>query len=269
MNVGRFFSRGLCTGRLLHNKRLEGKVAIVTASTEGIGYAIAKKLLSEGAKVTIGSRRPEKVEAALESLDSPNVIGVPCHVGKASDRRNLLERTLETFGGQLDILVSNAAVNPTFGPTLDTSEDAWDKIMDINVKVPFLLAKEMVPSLNNSPDPSIIFISSIAGYVPMPMLGPYSISKTALISLSKTLSNELGPQGIRVNCVAPGIVKTKFASALTDNDSIAKMALANIPLKRFAVPDEISGIVAFLASKDASYMTGETIVASGGMPSRI
>lgn len=250
--------------------KLSGKIAVVTASTDGIGFSIAQNLARHGAKVMISSRKEANVAKAVAELESEGleVAGRVCHVGKAGDRESLLSNTVDRFGG-LDILVSNAAVNPYFGPTLGCPEEAWDKIFDVNIKSAFLLFKSCVPLFEARGGGSAVFVSSIGGFVPIPALGPYSVSKTALFGLTKALASEVAQDNIRVNCIAPGIVKTKFASALTDNDDIAEKVLENVPLNRFAKPDEMGGVVSFLVSDEASYVTGETIVLAGGMSSRL
>jgi len=250
--------------------KLSGKVAIVTASTDGIGLGIAENLAKHGAHVMLSSRKEANVTSAVEKLKSEglSVSGTVCHVGKESDRENLFKQTVDTFGG-LDILVSNAAVNPYFGPILDCPEDTWDKIFEINVKVAFLLFKESVPLMQQRGGGSAVFVSSIGGFQPISALGPYSVSKTALIGLTKALASEVAVDNIRVNCLAPGIVQTKFAAALTDNDDIADKVLETVPLGRFGKPSEMGGIVSFLVSDEASYMTGETVVVAGGMNARL
>lgn len=177
-------------------------------------------------------------------------------------------KTIKKFGG-IDIVVSNAAVNPQAGPVLETDVAAWDKIFDINVKCAFMLAKETVPYIRKRGGGSIVFVSSIAGLQPFDMLGAYSVSKTALIGLTKATSQSLAVENIRVNCLAPGIVTTKFSSALTQSEMAKEIALANIPMKRFALAEEMGGVVSFMVSEDASYITGEVIVAAGGSPSRL
>ncbi|CAG9793874.1 unnamed protein product [Diatraea saccharalis] len=251
--------------RDLHNKRLKGKVAIVTASTDGIGYAIAKRLGDEGASVIVSSRKEENVNKTVSTLknDGISVEGVVCHVANKDHRKKLFDMAVNKFGG-LDILISNAAVNPTVATTLETPEEAWDKIFDVNVKASWLLAKEAYPELKKRGGGSIVFISSIAAYQPIFPLGPYGVSKTALLGLTKALATELVHDNIRVNCVAPGIVATKFASFLTESESAQERALETVPMKRFGKPQEIAGTVAFVVSEDASYMTGETIVVAGG-----
>uniref|UniRef100_A0A182XYV9 Uncharacterized protein n=1 Tax=Anopheles stephensi TaxID=30069 RepID=A0A182XYV9_ANOST len=251
-------------------KRLTGKVAVVTASTEGIGYAIAERLGQEGAKVVVSSRKQQNVDRAVNDLRSAGleVSGIKCHVANATDRKALFDHAAQQFGG-IDILVSNAAVNPEVGGVLECSESAWDKIFDVNVKCSYLLAKEAVPFLRERKGGSIVFISSIAGFQPFQLLGAYSVSKTALFGLTKAASQELATENIRVNCIAPGVVQTKFAGALQESDAAKEETLSRIPMGRIAQPKEISGVCAFLVSDDASYVTGETIVASGGMPSRL
>ncbi|KAI8426272.1 hypothetical protein MSG28_005159 [Choristoneura fumiferana] len=247
------------------SNRLKGKVAIVTASTEGIGYAIAKRLGSEGASVVICSRKENNVQRAVKDLrkEGITVEGVACHVGNADQRKKLFDTALEKYGG-VDILVSNAAVNPGVSPILETEENIWDKIFDINVKCSWLLAKEAYPNLIKRGGGNIVFVASIAGYQPMSPLGPYSVSKTTLLGLTKAIANEVVTDNIRVNCVAPGIVATKFASAITSSEAGKEQSLSIVPMKRFGKPEEIAAAVAFLASDDASYMTGETVVVAGG-----
>lgn len=250
--------------------KLSGKVAVVTASTKGIGYAIAKKLAKDGAHVIISSRKQANVDKALDSLraDSLSVSGIACHVSKSDDRQKLYSLVKEQHG-KLDILVSNAAVNPYFGNTLGTPESAYDKIFDVNVKATFMLVKELHPLMESSNNPSITIVSSIGGFIPFEALGIYSVSKTTLIGLTKVLAGELGKQQIRVNCLCPGIVKTDFSRALWENDSVAEKIQESIPLQRFAESDDCSGIVSFLASDEARYITGENFVVAGGMQSRL
>ncbi|XP_022665125.1 dehydrogenase/reductase SDR family member 4-like [Varroa jacobsoni] len=244
--------------------RLQGKVAIVTASTDGIGFAIARRLGQEGANIVISSRKQAHVDNAVDQLSKEglSVTGVPCHVGDTAQRANLFKVAKEKFGG-LDILVSNAAVNPSATQVFDTPESAWDKIFDINVKCAFLLTQEALPLLERSSSPSIIYISSIAAYQTMPMLGAYSVSKTALLGLTRAAAVHLAPK-IRVNCVAPGIIKTRFSQLLWEDETVCKEMMEITPLKRLGVPEDISGAVAFLVSDDASYITGEILPVAGG-----
>ncbi|KAL1517692.1 hypothetical protein ABEB36_001427 [Hypothenemus hampei] len=248
--------------------RLVGRIAIVTASTDGIGFAIAERLAKEGAKVIISSRKAQNVEDATKKLtkDGLNVHGLVCHVAKAEDRKRLFAEA-EKHGG-LDILVSNAAVNPEVGGVLDCSETSWDKIFDVNVKSSYLLAKEALPLLRESKAGRIIFISSIGGLQPFNLLGAYSVSKTALLGLVKAAAIQLAPENITVNSICPGIIETKFASAITTGPA-KDFSLSQIPLGRFGRPHDVSGSVAFLASDDGSFVTGENLVVAGGMSSRL
>lgn len=255
------------------SKKLTDRVAIVTGSTEGIGFSIAKRLAEDGARVVVSSRKEAKVMKATDELKLlyPNHIeGVTCHVGDAKDREKLINFTLKKFG-QIDILVNNVAVNPYFGSFLDMQESQWDKIFEVNVKAPFLLTQKVVPHmLKNSrasgDNGAIIYISSIAAYTGMGSIGAYSVSKTALLGLCKNMSMELAQERIRVNVVAPGVIKTKFSSLLWEeddkdnDDAFSPMT----HMKRLGEPDEIGGIVSFLAGPEASYITGENIVVAGG-----
>lgn len=213
-------------------KRLAGRIAIVTASTEGIGFAIAQRLAREGAKVIISSRKEKNVNEAVKILTTEglDVKGLICHVSKQEDRTKLFEEAAKHGG--LDILVSNAAVNPEVGGVLSTSESSWDKIFDVNVKSSYLLAKEALPLLKQSKAGRIIFISSITGLQPMELLGAYSVSKTALLGLTKAAAIEVARDNITVNCVAPGIIRTKFSNAITVQKSAEDKILSKTPLGR-------------------------------------
>ncbi|XP_014284921.1 dehydrogenase/reductase SDR family member 4 [Halyomorpha halys] len=252
-------------------RRLQDKVAIVTASTDGIGFAIAKRLAEEGANVVISSRKEKNVQNALNELHNAGLekaFGITCHVAKKEDRECLFKLVEDKFG-HLDILVSNAAVNPAVGDVFDCPEDVWDKIFEVNVKCAFMLSKEALPLMKKAGRGSIVYVSSIAGFQPISLLGAYSVSKTALLGLTKAGAVDLAKENIRVNCVAPGVIQTKFASALTDTEDVKETILQNIPMRRIGKPNEIAGAVAFLCSDDASYLTGETIIIAGGTPSRL
>lgn len=251
--------------------KLSDRVAIITGSTDGIGFAVAKRMAEDGAKVVISSRKQNNVDRALGELkdEFPNqVAGVVCHVGKEEDQQKLVDYALDQFGS-IDILVSNVAVNPYFGTILDMQESQWDKIFEVNVKAPFMLTKKVVPHmLKNSNKPgdngAIVYISSIAAYSGMAGLGAYSISKTALLGLCKNMSSELAPEGVRVNLVAPGVIKTKFSNVLWENENDNEYFKSLTHLKRLGESHELGGIVSFLCSPDASYITGENFVVAGG-----
>uniref|UniRef100_UPI0037E9A646 dehydrogenase/reductase SDR family member 4 n=1 Tax=Semicossyphus pulcher TaxID=241346 RepID=UPI0037E9A646 len=256
--------------RSMSQSSLAGKVAIVTASTDGIGLAAAQALGKRGAHVVVSSRQQAKVDKAVALLKSQSiqVIGTTCNVGKKDDREKLVQMALDQCGG-IDILVSNAAVNPFFGNMMDVSEEVWDKIMATNVKSALLMTKLVVPHMAKRGGGNVVFVSSVAGYQPMPGLGPYSVSKTALLGLTRALAPELAQDNIRVNCVAPGIIKTRFSSALWDNEDIMDGFTRLMSIKRVGEPEEIGGVIAFLCSDEASYITGETITATGGMGCRL
>lgn len=250
-------------------RRLEGKIALVTAATAGIGLGIVTRLAQEGAHVVLCSRKAANVDATVASLQARNlsVSGMACHVGDSKQIQDLIS-FVERTHGRLDILVSNAAVNPTSGPILHMDESALDKILDVNIKSAVLLAKYAVPIMPKGS--CLVFVSSYSAYNPMPPIAFYAVSKTALIGLTKALAEELGPhEGIRVNCVAPGIVPTKFAAALVDSKEAEEVSVSKTLLGRLGTPGEIASAVAFLCSEDASYVTGETLVVAGGMQSRL
>lgn len=250
--------------------KLAGKVAVVTASTEGIGFAIAKRLATDGASVVVSSRKKDKVEKAVADIKSVSdkVAGIPCHVGKQEDRKLLLDFAVAKFGG-IDILISNAAVNPVMCQILDTPEDAWDKIFDTNVKSAFLLTQAAVPMIEKRGGGAIVYVSSIAAYKPMEILGAYSVSKTTLLGLTKAVAAQCSSSNIRVNCLCPGVIDTKFSAALTGNEESNEMINQAVMMRRCGKPNECAGIVSFLCSDDASYVTGESFVVAGGYFSRL
>lgn len=251
-------------------QNLSGKVAIVTASTDGIGLAAAEALGQRGAHVVVSSRRQANVDKAVSLLRSKDikVMGTTCNVGKAEDRDKLINTTIEQCGG-VDILVSNAAVNPFFGNILESTEEVWDKILGVNVTASFLLTKLVVPHMEKRGGGSVVIVSSVAGYQPMQGLGPYSVSKTALLGLTRALAPDLGHSNIRINCVAPGIIKTRFSAALWENEGVLEEFLKQTCIKRLGQPEDIGGVIAFLCSDEASYITGETITVTGGMNCRL
>mmetsp|Transcript_15885 Transcript_15885/g.34282 ORF Transcript_15885/g.34282 Transcript_15885/m.34282 type:complete len:254 (-) Transcript_15885:363-1124(-) len=249
-------------------RRLEGKVALVTAATAGIGASIAERLGSEGAKVFICSRKQQNVDETLQQLKSKGITaaGCSCHVGSAEHRKRLVEACVQAYG-RIDILVSNAAVNPTAGRIVDTPPEAIDKILDINIKAAVLLVQAALPHMRAGG--AIVLISSVTAFNPPLPIGMYAVSKTALLGLTKGLAAELGPEGLRVNCVAPGIVPTKFSSALVESPELEKQQVESTMLRRLGRPEDMAAAVAYLVSDDAAYVTGETLVVSGGMPSRL
>ncbi|XP_076843450.1 dehydrogenase/reductase SDR family member 4-like [Brachyhypopomus gauderio] len=260
----------ISAARTMSHCSLSGKVAIVTASTDGIGFAAAQALGKRGAHVIVSSRRQGNVDKAVSLLRNDNieVTGTTCNVGNKEERERLVKMAVEQCGG-IDILVSNAAVNPFFGNILESTDEVWSKILDVNVKATFLLTKQVVPHMEKRGGGSVVIVSSVAGYQPMQGLGPYSVSKTALLGLTQALAPELAQSNIRVNCVAPGIIKTRFSSALWQNEEATNELMKRISIKRLGTPEDIGGTIAFLCSEDASYITGETITVTGGINCRL
>lgn len=249
-------------------KRLKGKVAIVTAATAGIGLGIAQRLGQEGAKVVISSRKQQNVNETVALLkgEGLEVTGCVCHVGNKEHLTRLVQVAMEVYGA-IDILVSNAAVNPASGPILEMPESAIDKILDINIKSAILLTKAAAKHLPKGG--SIVYVSSFTAFNPGGPIPMYAVSKTALVGLTKALAEELGPRGIRVNCIAPGFVPTNFSSALFQSPDAREANEAMTLLGRLGTPQDMAAAVAYLASDDASYVTAETLVVSGGMQSRL
>ncbi|KAH9605358.1 hypothetical protein KSS87_011737 [Heliosperma pusillum] len=248
-------------------QRFEGRVAIITASTQGIGFGIAERLGLEGASVIISSRKQKNVDEAVDKLKSKGIeaFGVVCHVSNAQQRKNLIDQTVQKYG-KIDVVVSNAAVNPSVDNILDTKESVLDKLWEINVKASILLLKDASPHLTNNS--SVVFVSSIAGFGPQASMAMYGVTKTALLGLTKALASEMAPN-TRVNSIAPGFVPTHFADFITSNATIRKSVEEKTLLNRLGTTEDMGAAVAFLASDDAAYITGETLVVAGGMPSRL
>jgi NAD(P)-dependent dehydrogenase (short-subunit alcohol dehydrogenase family) len=245
---------------------LEGKVAIVTGASKGIGEAIARVFAQYGAKVVISSRKQADLEVLAEEIKNEyraEVLPLAAHAGDINQLQELLTKTIEVFG-QVDILVNNAATNPVFGPSLDCSGDAFDKIMQVNVKSPFEFAKLVYPFMRQNGGGSIVNISSIAGSTPDPGLGMYSVSKAALNMLTKVLAKEWGIDGIRVNALSPGLIKTKFSQALWENPKMLEHFTKRLPIARMGSVDEIAALVLYLASDASAYTTGVNFQVDGG-----
>ncbi|KAK5984984.1 Short-chain dehydrogenase [Trichostrongylus colubriformis] len=251
-------------------KFLTDRVAIVSASTKGIGFAIAKRLGSDGASVVVSSRKPKNVEDAVNALrlEGIDAAGITAHVGVKEDRKKLINFAVDRYG-KLDILVSNAGVSPHFGDIMSISDSQWDKLLQINVQSALQLTQEAVPHLEASGRGNIVFVSSVAGYSPIEGLGAYSVMKSTLIGLNKALSQSLARRNIRVNAIAPGIIRTDFSEALYANEVDHQKWLRSIPLNRLGHADECADAVSFLVSDEASYISGETIGVNGGMQAHI
>jgi NAD(P)-dependent dehydrogenase (short-subunit alcohol dehydrogenase family) len=245
---------------------LTGKVAVITGSSRGIGRASAELLAKLGAKVVISSRKREACEEVAAAIreDGGDAHVIPCNISRRDEVEALIAGATKHYG-KIDILVCNAAVNPYYGPLLDITDEAFDKIMASNVKSNIWLCKFAIPQMAARGNGSVVIVSSIGGLRGSTVIGAYGISKAADFALCRSLAGEWGPKGVRVNCVAPGLVKTDFARALWEDEERLKHRCATTPLRRIGEPDEIAGAVAYLGSDAASFMTGQTIVVDGGV----
>ncbi len=244
---------------------LSGKVAIVTGSTKGIGKAIATALADHGAKVVVSSRDSGRVaETAKELADGGrDVLGIPCNVGHKDQLQALVDETRKAWG-QIDIVVGNAAINPHYGPSMEIPDEIFAKVMATNIQSNLWLAQMVADEMRARKDGAIIYISSIGGLRGSGVIGTYGISKAADIQLARNLAIELGPDNIRVNCIAPGLVKTDFARALWEDPEYAEPRIASTPLRRLGEPEDIAGAAVYLASAAGRWTTGQTIVIDGG-----
>jgi len=244
---------------------LTNKVAIITGSSKGIGAAMARGLAEFGAKVVISSRKQEAVDAVVDQLKKEGfeAMGIACHVGNSDQLKNLVKKTVEIYGG-VDILINNAATNPVYDGIEKMDVKVFDKIMNINVRACFLLANLCHPEMVKRGGGSIINIASVEGIRPSSGLSLYSVSKAALVMLSKTQAKEWGAVGIRSNSICPGLVKTKFSSALWQNEKLLTHMTKQLPSGKMAMPEDMAGLAVFLASNASSYCTGQTFTADGG-----
>ncbi|MDX2237037.1 MAG: SDR family oxidoreductase [Hyphomonadaceae bacterium] len=246
---------------------LSGQTAIVTGSSRGIGKAIAHRLAEHGANVVVSSRKADACEAAVAEINAAvgrkAAVAIPANIASKEALQALVDETRRTFG-KIDVLVCNAASNPYFGPMAGISDDQFMKVLQNNIVSNHWLITMVVPEMLERKDGSIIIISSIGGLRGSPVIGAYDISKAADMQLARNLAAEYGPSNVRVNTIAPGLIKTDFAKALWDNPEILKRSTATTPLRRIGEPDEIAGMAVFLASKAGSFATGQTYVIDGG-----
>jgi NAD(P)-dependent dehydrogenase (short-subunit alcohol dehydrogenase family) len=246
--------------------RLDGKIAIVTGSSRGIGRAIAESMAGLGAMVVVSSRKAEACEAVASGIRAQGgeAVTVTCNVSRKPEVENLVAAAIKQWG-RIDILVCNAAVNPAYGPLANLTDEVFDKIMGANVKSNLWLCNLVIPGMAERGDGAVIIVSSIAGLRASPNLGGYGISKAADFSLARNLAVEWGPRNVRVNCIAPGLIQTDFARALWEDPERLAKRNEETPLRRIGQPHEIGPVAAFLASPAASYITGQVIVADGGV----
>ena len=245
--------------------RLDGRVALVTGASRGIGRAVALALAHAGADVVIAARKEADLQGVADEVRAlgRRALAVPAHLARRSDVDRLFDTALETLG-RLDILVNNAATNPVFGPLVDVPEDAWDRIMALNVKGYLFAAQRAAQAMAPLGRGAIVNVASTAGLRASPGLGAYSVSKAAVIMLTRVLGRELAPLGIRVNCVAPALIETRFSEALWKNAENLSWYLKSTPLGRTGQPEEVAGAVVYLCSDAASYVTGQTLPLDGG-----
>jgi NAD(P)-dependent dehydrogenase (short-subunit alcohol dehydrogenase family) len=242
------------------------KVAIVTGGSRGIGESIARAFASHGAKVVVASRKlegVEKIAAAIRS-EGGEAHAVAFHAGELDAPQKLVDAAVAKYG-KVDVLVNNAATNPHFGPFLTVDKGQWDKTFDVNLRGYFECARSVAKHLSDRNAPgAIVNVASIVALVGAPLQGVYAMTKAAVVSMTKTLAVELAAMNVRVNAIAPGIIETRFASALTTNPQISELMLGRVPMKRFGQPHEIAGAALYLASDAASYCTGHVMVVDGG-----
>jgi NAD(P)-dependent dehydrogenase (short-subunit alcohol dehydrogenase family) len=245
---------------------LSGKVALITGSTRGIGKSMAEELARAGAKVVVSSRKAEACEAVRKEFEGQGfeVLAQPCNVSRREEVQALYDKTVAKWG-RVDIAVANAAVNPYYGPLAAIPDEAFDKVFHNNLKSVLWLANLTIPPMAERGGGSFIAVGSIGGIRATTVLGAYGISKAADHHLVKCLAAEWGPKGVRVNVIAPGLIKTDFAKALWEDEKRRKEREANTPLRRLGAPRDIGGIAVFLASDAAAFITGQTIVADGGV----
>jgi NAD(P)-dependent dehydrogenase (short-subunit alcohol dehydrogenase family) len=244
---------------------LTGKLALVTGASRGIGEAIAKTLAAHGAHVIVSSRKAADCDKVVEAIRAAggSAETIACHIGEM-EQIGAIFAAIESKHGRLDILVNNAAANPYFGPIVDTDVEAFQKTVDVNIRGYFYMSARGAKLMAKNGGGSIVNVASIGGIVPGDYMGIYSITKAAVISMTKAFAKECAVSGVRVNALLPGVTETKFASAIVKNEAIRKQATAHIPMGRIAQPDEMSGAVLYLVSPAASYATGVCLNVDGG-----
>ncbi|KCZ47625.1 MULTISPECIES: SDR family NAD(P)-dependent oxidoreductase [unclassified Hyphomonas] len=246
---------------------LTGKVAVITGSSRGIGKAIAEAMADAGAKVTISSRKPGPCQEVADEINAKHgdgtAIAVPANISSKEELQAMVDATNKAFG-KIDIVCCNAAANPYYGPMEGISDEQFEKVLQNNIISNHWLIQMCVPQMRERKDGAIILVSSIGGLRGSPIIGAYNISKAADFQLARNLATEYGKDNIRVNCIAPGLIRTDFARALWENPDNLKRSLAGTPMARIGEPEEIAGAAVYLASKAGAYMTGQMMVVDGG-----
>ncbi len=244
---------------------LKGRVALITGSSRGIGRAIALRMAEAGARVVVSSRKLEACEEVVGEIRNAGgeAVAVACNISSKDELQALVAGTRGAFG-KIDVLVCNAAVNPHFGPSQEIPDSAFEKVLDSNVRSNHWLCQLVIPEMAERNDGVVIIVSSIGGLKGSAVLGTYGISKAADMALARNLAVEWGPKNVRVNCIAPGLVRTDFARALWENPETYKTAIERYPLRRIGEPDEIAGTAVYLASQAGSFVTGQPLVVDGG-----
>ena len=244
---------------------LEGKVALVTGSSRGIGRSIAIQMARAGARVVVSSRKLDACQIVVDEIreGGGEAVAIACNISYRDQLEQLVAQTREALG-PIDILICNAAVNPYYGPLQDTPDEAFDKIMNCNIRSNHWLCQMVLPEMAERGGGSVIIISSVTGQFGTTSLGAYAISKAADMQLTRNLAVEWGPRQIRVNCIAPGLIKTDFARALWENPKLHDAIIARYPLRRLGDPDDIAGPAIMLCSEAGRFITGQTLVIDGG-----
>ena len=246
--------------------RLDGKVAVITGSTKGIGKAIAEAMAQAGAKVVISSRKADVCDQVAAEINDAGgeAIAIPCNISDKDQLQSLVDQTKAQWG-RIDILVCNAAANPHFGPSTSISDEAFDKTLHNNIRANHWLCNMVIPDMAERGDGVVIIVSSVGGLKGSSVLGTYCITKAADMQIARNLAVEWGPKNVRVNCLAPSIIRTDFARALWENPKIYEKAVADYPLRRIGEPHEVAGAAVFLAAPAGNFITGQTIVIDGGV----
>lgn len=245
---------------------LTGRVAVITGSSRGIGRAIAEAMARAGTRVVVSSRKPAACEAVVAAITAAGgeAVAVPCNIADRAQLEALVNGAVERWG-KLDVLVCNAAVNPYFGPMASMPDEAYERIMNANVRSNFWLCNHAAARMAEGGGGSIIIVSSIGANQGSATLGVYGMSKAADFALVRNLAVEWGPRGIRANGIAPGLIKTDFSRALWENEQLLRNVEEGTPVRRIGLPEDVGGVAVFLASRAAAYVTGQTLVVDGGV----